>query len=198
MSYSRPIRLPAVDLGKKPLPVSAFEASEMFRVHSVRFPAISFRLNPNHRFSHPDAPGGLLYLGEDLETCLWECFGDEILDHSAIAKVDLGKRLSKVESTECLKLCDLTNLHIRRTLSLDLSALKHTDLSVPQAWGLAIQNHPEAVDGIRYLSRFTDRPCVALFERPGLTEKLRETPVSLLAELDAADDLLAANSIALI
>jgi RES domain len=198
MSHSRPIRLPAADFDLKPLPVSAVGARDTFRVHSVRFPAVSFRLNPDHRFSHPKAPGGLLYLGEDIETCLWECFGDEILNHSAIAKVDWGKRLSKIAWAIPLKVCDLTLLSVRRTLGLDLSAMKHTELDVPQAWGLAIQNHPAKVDGLRYLSRFTGSPCIALFECPGLAARLRETRVSLLAELDTADDFLNANSIALV
>ena len=79
-------------------------------------------------------------------------------------------------------LCELTILSVRRALGLDLSAM----------------NHPDAVDGLRYFSRFTGNPCVALFERPGLAARLRETPVSLLAELDTADDFLDANSIALV
>lgn len=198
MSHSRPIRLPAADFDLKPLPVSDLDTLVALRIHSVRFPAISFRLNPNHRFSHAAAPGGLLYLGENLETCLWECFGDEILDHSAIAKVDWGKRLSKISATNRPRICDLTILSVRRTLGMDLSAMKHTELDVPQAWGLAIQNHPDAVDGLRYFSRFTGNPCIALFERPGLASQLRETPVSSLAELDTADDFLDANRIALV
>lgn len=198
MPYSRPIHLPAADFELTPLPVSEPATLEAFRIHGVRFPAVSFRLNPEHRFSHPDAPGGLLYMGEDLETCLWECFGDEILNHSTIAKVDWGKRLSKISAITRLRICDLTILSVRRTLGLDLSAMKHTELDVPQAWGLAIQNHPDAVDGLRYFSRFTGNPCVALFERPGLASRLRETPVSLLAELDTADDFLDANRIALV
>lgn len=198
MPHSRPIRLPAADFELKPLPVSELSTLEALRVHSVRFPAISFRLNPNHRFSHPDAPGGLLYLGEDVETCLWESFGDEILDRSTIAKVDWGKRLSKIAWATRPRICDLTILSVRRTLGLDLSAMKHTELDVPQAWGLAIQNHPDAVDGLRYFSRFTGNPCIALFERPGLASRLREIPVSLLAELDTADDFLDANRIALV
>jgi hypothetical protein len=198
MPHSRPIRLPAADFDLKPLSVSTPGAREALRIHSVRFPAISFRTNPEHRFSHPAAPGGLLYLGEDLETCLWECFGDEILHRSAIARVDWGKRLSKIAWSAPLKICDLTTLSVRRTLGMDLSAMKHTELEVPQAWGLAIQNHPDGVHGLRYFSRFTGKPCIVLFEQPGLATRLQESPVSLLAELDTADDFLDANSIALV
>ena len=106
--------------------------------------------------------------------------------------------VSRIEATVPLVLCDLTLLSVRRSLGLDLSALKHTELGVPHAWGLAIQNHPDAVDGVRYSSRFTGNPCTVLFERPGLAAQLREIPVSLLAELDTADDFLDANRIALI
>ena len=200
MPHSRPIRLPAIEFNWKPLPVSGFDKLEAFRVHNVRFPALSFRLNPDHRFSHPDAPGGLLYLGENFETCLWECFGDAILDKgSEITRAVWQSRMvSRIESTVPLNLCDLTHLSVRRALGLDLSAMKHTELDVPQAWGLALQNHPDAVDGLHYFSRFTGNPCTVLFERPGLASQLREIPFSLLAELDTADDFLDANSIALV
>lgn len=200
MPHSRPIRLPAAGFDLKPLPVSAVNPPDMFRVHGLQFPAISFRLNADHRFSHPEAPGGLLYVAEDFETCLWECFGDAILDkNSEINRALWGsKMLSRIESMIPLNFCDLATLSVRRTLGLDLSAMKHTELDVPQAWGLAIQNHPDAVDGLRYSSRFTGNPCIVLFERPGLASQLRETPVSLLAELDTADDFLDANRIALV
>jgi len=200
MPHSRPIRLPAADFDLTPLPLSQTKPVEAIRVHSVQFPAISFRLNPDHRFSHPDAPGGLLYMGEDLETCLWECFGDAILDKgSKITRVLWQSRMvSRITFASPPRICDLTSLSVRRTLGIDLSAMKHTELDVPQAWGLAIQNHPDKVDGLRYFSRFTGNPCVALFERPGLASQLRETPVSLLAELDTADNFLDANSIALV
>ena len=200
MPHSRPIRLPASDFDLTPLPVSETKPLEAIRVHSGQFPAISFRLNPDHRFSHPAAPGGLLYLGEDLETCLWECFGDAILDKgSEITRALWQSRMvSRITFASPPRLCDLTILSVRRTLGLDLSAMKHTELDVPQAWGLAIQNHPDAVDGLRFFSRFTGNPCVALFERPSFASRLRETPVSLLAELDTADDFLDANSVALV
>ena len=200
MPHSRPIRLPAADFDLTPLPVSESEPLEALRVHSVQFPAISFRLNPDHRFSHPAAPAGLLYMGEDLETCLWECFGDAILDKGSEITRALwqSRRVSRITFVSPPNLCDLTILSVRRELGMDLSAMKHTELDVPQAWGLAIQNHPDAVDGLRYLSRFTGNPCIALFKRPDLASRLRETPVSLLAELDTADDFLDANSIALV
>ncbi len=173
---------------------------ETYRIHCAKFPAAQFRLNPSHRFSHPDAPGGLLYLGEDLETCLWECFGDEILDPgSMLARVDLeNRRPSRIVSPARFRLCDLTDLSTRRSLGLDLSATKHAELDVPQAWGLAIQSHPDKADGLGYHSRFTGRPYLALFERPGTAAKFKEIPRALLPDLDETESLFAANAIALV
>jgi hypothetical protein len=199
MSVSRPIRLPAADFSLRPLPVTSLVGLNTFRVHSAKYPASLFRLNPSHHFSHADAPGGLLYLGEEVETCFWECFGDGILDPgSTLARVDLeSRRLSRIFSQSTFKLCDLTDLSTRRKLGIDLSALKHTELDIPHAWGLAIQSHPDAPDGLRYFSRFTGRPCLALFERPGTAAKLEEIPLALLPDLDETGDFLATHAIAL-
>jgi hypothetical protein len=199
MSGSRPIRLPARDFSGRALPVATLRRLESLRVHSTAFPAVAFRKIEAHRFSHPDAPGGLLYLACDLETCLWECFGDSILDPGAIIARAAweNRRLSRVRSGTSLRLCDLTELATRRALGVDQSALKHTDLAVPQAWGLAIQTHPDQVDGIRYLSRFTSRPCLAIFERPGRVSDLAESALGLLPDLDEAEEFLAENFIAL-
>ncbi|MEX1048391.1 MAG: RES family NAD+ phosphorylase [Akkermansiaceae bacterium] len=200
MSVSRPIRLPAADFYLRPLPLNEFRGLDLLRIHGAKYPALQFRLNESHRFSHPEAPGGLLYLGEDRETCLWECFGEEILNTgSMINRAIWGSRqLSKITSPAVFKICDLTELTTRRLLALDLSALKHTELDVPQAWGLAIQGHPEKADGLRYLSRFTGRPCLALFERAGTAAKLKEIPLALLPDLDETEHFLVANAIALI
>lgn len=198
MAESRPVRLPPADLHRHVLPTAPMDLKGL-RVHATGFPAIRFRLSANHRFSHPDAAAGLLYLGEDLETCLWECFGDAILDPgSIIAESDWNIRCaSRIVATD-LKICDLTDLATRRKLGVDLSALKHPNLAIPQVWGLAIQSHPDAADGLRFLSRFTGRRCFALFERPGLIGRLKEIQLSLLSDLDEAEDFLEANSITLV
>jgi hypothetical protein len=200
MSVSRPIRLPTADFDQKPLPLVSLNGLEVLRVHGMKYPAIQFRLNETHRFSHLAAPGGLLYSGEDLETCLWECFGEEILNPVAMISRAIwdSRKLSKIISRASFKICDLTQLSTRRFLGLDLSALKHTELDVPQAWGLAIQNHPDAADGLRYLSRFTGRPCLVLFERPGISAKLKEIPLALLPNLDETEKFLEANSIVIV
>jgi len=75
-------------------------------------------------------------------------------------------------------------------MSVDKASLLAADLSLPQAWGLAIQRHPAGFEAIKYSSRFVDQPCLALFDRGGLQAKLRAKPLGVLTTLDAAVDWL--------
>ena len=200
MAKARPIRLPARDFSERPLPVVELALLSALRVHSLKRPAINFRLNPAHRFSHPDAPAGLLYLGESCETCLWECFGDSILDPDSVipAQQWINQRVSEVTFKKPLRLCDLTQTAVRSALKVDLSALKHTDLTVPQEWGLAIQNHPKEVDGLLYSSRFTGKRCLVLFERKKTVSLLKSKVRGKLMDLDEGERFLGDNQITLI
>lgn len=200
MSESRPIRLPAADFHLKALPFVQLDRLDALRIHGSSYPAISFLRGRSNRYSHREAPGGSLYLGETMLTCLWECFGDAILDGgSAISgAIWQSRKLSRIVSTSPLKICDLTHLNTRTSLGVDLSALKHTSLEVPQAWGLAIYNHPETVDGLRFTSRFTGGPCLALFERPGLADSLSETALASLPDLDEAAEFLEASQLVIV
>jgi hypothetical protein len=68
------------------------------------------------------------------------------------------------------------------------TALMHTDLHAPQAWGLAIQRHPANLQGIKYRSRFNAKACVTLFKRDGLETRLPEKRLpSLLRNNDATN-----------
>ncbi len=200
MPRTRKTRLPASGFASLDLPVHSISPAGTFRVHSEARPPVSFRLNPNHRFSHRDSPTRILYLAEDTETCLWECFGDEILDPGALVSGArwLHSTLSRIRFTRPLRICDLTNLDVRRRLSIDLAAINNTDLSISQEWALAIQRHPASVEGLRYPSRFTNRPCLALFERLGLESKLESRPVAPLPSLPDADAFLTRNLIHLV
>jgi hypothetical protein len=74
----------------------------------------------------------------------------------------------------------------------------HPELSIPQAWGLAIQTHPSAVDGIRYLSRFNHQPSLVLFDRPGSANQLSATLIGSLPDVPEADKFLLGRKIALV
>src|SRR5436190_141540 len=73
-------------------------------------------------------------------------------------------------------------------LNVDLSALTNNNLKVPQAWGLAIQQHPAAFEAIQFKSRFNDWFCLAVFNRGEIEKQITETRIeSLLAHLPAID-----------
>jgi hypothetical protein len=197
---SRPIRLPAPDFGTKGLPTLNVASFHGIRVHGGHRSAISFRKITSHRFTHPDAPEGLMYLAEDLETCLWECFGDAILDPGArIPHLKWSQsQTSEIRLNQPLPVCDLTDLDTRRQLGLDLSALNHSDLVVPQAWGLAIQTHPASVGGFYFPSRFTGKRCLVLFDRPPVAAALSSSPGNTLPEIIDAADFINRNQIKLV
>ena len=69
-------------------------------------------------------------------------------------------------------------------MGVDKASLMATDITIPQEWGLALQQHLAAFDAIKYSSRFIDQPCLALFDRDGMAARLQE---KLLGELNAVD-----------
>lgn len=200
MPASRKIRRPPATFSATGLPAKAFAGLSLLRVHSKDHPAICFRKSVNHRFSHPDAPAGCLYLGEAIETCLWECFGDELLDGQA--RLSLGRwqasHLSQVSSPSPFRICDLTDEAVRLAVGVDLASLMSPDLSIPQAWGLAMQTHSANLDGLRYLSRLNAQPSIVLFERPGIAAKLSAALMGPLADVPEADQFLMQQSIGLV
>jgi hypothetical protein len=83
-------------------------------------------------------------------------------------------------------------------MSVDKASLMAADFGVPQAWGLAVQEHPVAFEAIKYSSRFLDLPCLALFDRGGLQARLRVEALGPLSTLDAAVDWLEERDAALV
>lgn len=199
MPDQRPLRLPSPEFSTLDVPLISYAERELWRLHQQGKSAIFFSICASHRFSHAQSPAKLLYLGEELTTCIWERFGDDILNVDARVPMGLwtAHALSKVK-VPTLRLCDLTDELTRSRAKVDVSALTHTDLSVPKAWGLAIQQHPANFDGLRYRSRFDNQPCIALFEREPVVSPLRETFVDDLADAPEADAFIDQHRISLI
>jgi hypothetical protein len=64
----------------------------------------------------------------------------------------------------------------------DLGALTHRSRNVTHQWGAAVMNHPDAFHGMLFISRFTAKPCVALFQLPGdIAPEVAGAPVSFAA-----------------
>jgi hypothetical protein len=201
-SDPRPARVllrPGADFSQRVIPVTRQPHCVWFRVHASSAPAIQFGKSPQHRFSHPDCPFALLYVGATIHTALWEVFGDDVFQRKrAISSARWnGRSLSQIVAPE-LRVCAVSLERTRSALGVDKASLMAAELSVPQAWGLAVQQHPAGVEAIKYTSRFLDQPCLALFDRGGLQSRLRAKALGPLSDLDAAADWLEEQNAALV
>jgi hypothetical protein len=184
----RPIHFPPSDVAGRTL-VGRAVAAHWVRVHSIIHSAIYFGKQANNRFTPDNSPFGVLYVGENLQTALFELFGDEML--LGVNRIRTHRWTSyQVSSLQLppVLVCDLTDLHTRTSLGVDIASLMAPDLQVPQAWALAIMNHSANVDGIHYQSRFAKENCLALFDRRNIT--IQTTPLGPLSSLPEADDFL--------
>lgn len=196
---ARPFYTPGADFNQRRIPVARQPQRAWFRVHRSSSTATQFGIHAHHRFSHPKCPFPLLYLGASIPVCLWEYFGDDIFGgQRAISAAKWnGCRLSRIVVPQ-LRVCAVSLEPTRDAMGVDKAGLLARDLSVPQAWGLAVQQHPAAFDAIKYSSRFIDQPCLALFDRGGITAHLKETPLGPLNSLDVAVDWLDDRKAALV
>jgi hypothetical protein len=81
---------------------------------------------------------------------------------------------------------------------VDLTALMSADITVPQQWGLEIQKHPSQVPSIKYRSRFTNKACLAIFDRPGISAQLKESALGAVNQYNATLDWLTKHQIILV
>jgi hypothetical protein len=135
----------------------------------------------------------------DVETCLWEVFGDAVFDNErALPKTQWDYLVVSTIYLPHLRLCDLSKTTTRSALAVDLASLMKDDLAVPQEWGLAIQMHPSQVQAVKFKSRFTGSACLAIFDRGGIRHRLRETSLGWLNQFDPALTWLAKNKVTLV
>lgn len=179
--------MPAPDFNLRTIPVTRQPQRAWFRVHRIGASGAKFGCLPHHRFSHPNASFPLLYLGATIQTCLWEYFGEDVFEGRRVISCAKwqGCGLSRVIVPE-LRVCALTLERTRDAMSVDRASLMAADLTFPQSWGLAVQHHPAEFQAIKYSSRFLDQTCLALFDRRGLSAKLRVQNLGSLSNLDAA------------
>ncbi len=187
----RTLRLPAPDFDKLKIPRTRQPVGKWFRVHQTLHSALYFSLDPAHRFSHKDCPYPVLYLGVNIDTCLFERFGNEAYDGAKTLPQSLWKAHSvSLFQVPAMCVCDLTKPETLSALRVDLTALMNEKLDVPQKWGLVIQKHPSNFQGIKYKSRFNDRACLAVFQRDGVEKSMPDSALGAISALDEAADWL--------
>jgi hypothetical protein len=149
-----------------------------WRISHGKAPLLDWSDNEEARFSRPDLPFKVLYLGMTKETCFWERFGEEIRDQAlgsrALSERILAERVWKtwtVGARDRLRCLDLTKAETLRRLGADGSTfLSH--YGITQARSKALMEHPAEIEGLIYNSRLnTPGPCLAIFDRPRLAAK---------------------------
>ena len=196
---ARTLLRPGRDFDQKHIPITRQPLRRWFRVHKSGSSALYFGTFPHHRFSHPSCPFPLLYLGASIQTSLWEVFGDDVfLDRRTISKTKWQQRSVSQITVPELKLCAVSLEPTRDAMGVDKASLLAADLTIPQAWCLAVQQHPAAFQALKYTSRFIDQPCLALFDRGGLQAQLEVTHLGALNHLEAAVDWLHERQAALV
>src|SRR6266581_1662709 len=190
---------PGADFDQRVIPVTRQPQCGWFRVHKSGSPAVWFGKFPHHRFSHPNCPFPLLYVGATIQTCLWEFFGDEIFEGRHVISETRwrGCCVSQI-SVPDLKVCTVTLARTREAMGVDRASLLAADLAIPQAWGLAVQEHPAAFRAIKYSSRFMDQLCLGLFDRDRPALHIKAKPLGALNDLDAAVNWLHERKVALV
>lgn len=195
----RPLYTPDADFNQRLIPVTRQPQRNWFRVHRSGASAVQFGIRPHHRFSHGNSPFPWLYLAANVSVCLWEYFGDDVFGGRHViskAKWD-GCSLSRICVPQ-VQACAVGQESTRNAMRVDKSSLLAANLAIPQAWGLALQQHPAQFDSVKYSSRFIDQPCLALFDRGGLANRLQSTLLGELKTLDAAVDWLDEHAVSLV
>ena len=141
----------------------------------------------------------MLYVGPNVQTCLWEVFGDDVFlgQRTIAAGKWSGRCVSQIRVPE-RRVCAVSLEKTREVMGVDKANLLATELSIPQEWGLAVQRHPAGFQAIKFTSRFVDQPCLALFDRDELKSQLHVKLLGNLEDWDAAVDWLHDRSAGLI
>ncbi|MCE0496921.1 MAG: RES family NAD+ phosphorylase [Methylacidiphilales bacterium] len=179
----RPVHLPPGDFASRDIPVTRKGLTRRWRLHPGAFDPIFYSPASVNRFAVLGM--GTLYLGSDARSCLLEKYGDEIYgamnleQRPELPAADWRDRILTTIVVPRIIVCDLTSAATLAACGVDIGTLTNPQLRFPQAWAKAIMEHPASFDGILYSSRFTHRPCLALFNRrPLKIVPLKSVPLS--------------------
>ena len=195
----RAVYKPAADFARRKIPVSILNGGVLLRLHVTDRQALFFGRRAGNRFTPENSPRGVMYLGEDLETCIFEVFGDEMLEKRCLVRAFrwMNYSVSKIAYPE-LRVCDFTDAVTNTAAGVDLASLMAQDLEVPQAWSRAVMNHPSGFQAIRYACRFTGRHSLALFDLPEVCASLRAEMIGPLHAMSEAGKFLDRYEVAIV
>lgn len=110
---------------------------------------------------------GTCYFGLSLACAFAETvLHDRVARHGRfdVPLIELARHVLRF-SGRSLRLADMTGVHLKR-LGADGSLSTIMPYQIPQAWSLAIHQHPASVDGFLYMSRhLNNERAVVVFQR---------------------------------
>ena len=162
------------EFDKRVIPDTGQSLPRATRLCNPTYPS-QFYASPGSRFTPSSLKFPTVYLAVGKETAVAELWGDRFaaqrakgLDIYVIPAAEAAKSaFLDVDPVPPARLCDLTNGDVMIAVGIDNTTLTTTDLKIPQEWAERIAHHPAKFDGIRYFSRHTNDPCIALWLRPG-------------------------------
>jgi hypothetical protein len=189
-----PLKPPAPNLATIPLTTKAVAASSLYRISRHDSGEPFFGRTAANRFDDRSRPQkaryGTCYCGQDLETAIAETVLHDLMPQQGRFVVpfeDFDSRYLVRFRGSSLVLANLTGTALK-TLAGDGTLSSVLPYDVPQLWAMAIHRHPQAVDGILYMSRHVnDRQAVVVFSRA--KDKLgtaNNTPLMAVRSVDRA------------
>ena len=164
---------PSADFEGLALPVTPIHPAQLIRISRRGTGEPYFGKSGLNRFDDPRTslpPAqrfGACYFGLSLSCAFAETvLHDRVAQRGgfALPMTELDRRVLQF-SGRPLQLANLTGAHLKR-LGADGSLSTIMPYGLPQAWALALHQHPAQVDGFLYVSRHLNNECAAIvFDR---------------------------------
>jgi len=170
--------LPPADLYGRNVPEQRFNVlrTPLLRVHRNHFSPLFFnrrsRSSTVYRFDAPADEYGVLYASPEFDACLAETLirdrfatGPLVIDEAEITECSISTL--GVAGKPDLLLADLTAPLFPIGGSAAIASV--SNYQAPNRWSKALYDHPKMYDGLYFLSRYSNMPSVALFDRVEVT-----------------------------
>lgn len=132
--------------------------------------ATVFHASKTGRLTPENCGVGCLYLAAQAATSFYEIYGDDIAlaKESGTATILSRQELvDRVYATTpaglAFKVYDLTTEGSAKKIGMDLATLYTGEIERPRRFAQRLHDHPGGFDGIRYISRHTQGPCIVLW-----------------------------------
>ena len=169
-----PLRKPPRNLGQIDLETAMVSPARLVRLSRYSLGEPHFGRSAGHRFDDRSRPMaarfGACYCGFDLTTAIAETLLHDAVPVKGkffVPYVDFANRFQVrfPAPTDALVLVTVTDIHAKR-LGVDGAISTETPYQTTQLWAMALQRHPQKVDGMLYMSRHLNkRQAVVIFDR---------------------------------